>query len=137
MQTHRTHFAVRDGYDHTRVQERAESLYKCNIKHCASQTRIRTRERREDDKCDQQRTRDGKGPERNVYAVAPASHIVTTECQVAHACVQQSRTQIESDVYKGPINVVAEPCVPNVTFTLGRDNPQKHGYPAQPGHTVQ
>ena len=125
LQTHRVHFAVRDGNDHTRVQERAESRYKCNIKHCVSQTRICTRERREEGKCDQQRTRDGKGPERNVYAVAPASHIVTTECHVTNTCVQQSRTQVETGAHKEPINAVAE-CVPNVTFALGRENPQIH-----------
>ena len=137
MQTHRAHFVVRDGYDHTGVQERADSHYKCNIKRCASQTRIHTRERREEGKCDQQRTRDGKGPERNVHAVAPASHIVTTECQVTNTCVHQSRTQIETGVYKDRIDVVAEPFVPNVIFALGRENPQIHRYPAQPHHTEQ
>ena len=74
----------------------------------------------------QQRTRADKGPERNVYAVAPASHIVTSEYHVGNACVQQSRTQIKSDDSNGINQVVAEPCVPNVTFTLGRDPPQKY-----------
>ena len=137
MQTHRVHFAVRDGYDHTGVQRLEESHYKCNIKRCVNQIRMCTHKRPANGKCDQQRTRDGKGPERNAYAVAPASHIVTTECHVTNACVQQSRAQIETDAYNEPMNGVAEPCVLNVNFALGRENPQIHRYPAQPDHTEQ
>ena len=126
MQTHQVHFPVRYDYERRGVQESEHSQYKPNIFRCDSPTRIRTRERTAAGKCDQQHTRAGKGPEHNVYTVAPAGHIGTTECHVANACVQQSRTHIQRDIISDPSKVVAEPCVPNVTFALGRDCPQKY-----------
>ena len=98
-----------------------------NIYRCASPTRIRTRERTGDSKCGQQHIRAGKGPERNGYAAAPASHIVTTEYHVANACVQQNQAHIDRNITSDPSKVVAEPCVPNVAFALGRDYPHIDG----------
>ena len=123
MQTHQVHFPVCYGYERRGVQERGPSQQCSNSFRCTSQTRIRAREKTTAGKCDQQHTPAGKGPERNVYTVAPASHIGTTECHVANACVQQSRTHIQRDIISDPSKVVAEPCVPNVTFALGRDCP--------------
>ena len=131
MRTHHVHFPVRYDHEHRGVQEREHSQECSNRCRCASPTRIRTHEIPDEIKRVQQRTRADKGPERNVYAVAPASHIVATEYRVAHACVQQSCTQIDSDVINGINQVVAEPYLPNVTFTLGRDPPQKYRQPAQ------
>ena len=123
MQTHQVHFPVRYDYEHSGVQQRGTSQRSSNTFRCASPPRIRTRERTAAGKCDQQHTRAGKGPERNVYTVAPDSHIGTTEYHIANACVQQSRTHIQRDIISDPSKVVAEPCVPNVTFALGRDCP--------------
>ena len=118
------HFPVRDYNEHK--GEQAREHFQCTTNSCrwASPTRIRTRERRDEGKCVQQYTCADKGPERDVYAVAPASHIVTTECHVGDACPQQNRAHIERD---SSSKVEAEPCVPNVAhFTLGRDRPQKY-----------
>jgi hypothetical protein len=120
------HFPVRYGYERRGVQERAKSQQCSNIFRSTSQTRIRAREKTAAGKCDQQHTPAGKGPERNVYTVAPASHIGTNEYHVANACVQKNQTHIQRDIISDPSKVVAEPCVPNVAFALGRDGPQKY-----------
>ena len=130
MQTHQVHFPVR--YDYERrgerrgEHEREQSQCPLNKIRCASPTRIRTRERTAAGKCGQQHTRAEKDPERNVYAAAPANLIVTTEYHVANTCVQQNQSHIERNINSDPSKVVAEPCVPNVTFALGRDCPQIH-----------
>ena len=124
MWTHHVYFPVRDDHEHKRGQERDESEVLSNIFRHVSPTRIRTYEAPAGGKYKRQRTHADKGPERNAYAVAPASRIIATEYHVANACVQQNQTHIRNDVKRDPNKLVADPCVPNVTFTLGRDRPQ-------------
>ena len=126
MQTHQVHFPVRYAYERSGDPVRERSQQCSNIFRCAGHTRIRTREKTAASKHNQQHTRAGQGPERNVYAATPASHIVTTEYHVAHACVEQNQCHIQRDIISDPNKVIAEPCVPNVTFALGRDVPQKY-----------
>ena len=126
MRTHHVYFPVRDDHEHRGVQERDYSEVLSNVLRHVSPTRIRTYEAPAGGKCKRQCTRAGKDPEHNVYAVAPASHIVATEYHVANACVQQNQRHFQRDCKRDPNKLVADPCVPNVTFTLGRDHPQKY-----------
>ena len=120
-QTHQVHFPVRYEHEHSREQERDKSHDICNDERCVSPTRIHTRSSPAGGKYGQQRTRAGKGPERNVYAVAPASHIIASEYHVANACVIQNQTHIQRDDMRHPNKLVAG--VPNKTLILGRNHP--------------